>query len=158
MEVKIIVYFAELVQKCLAFLLYSDSLLIWYLQIWCHGVPKPWLIAKHYPTMVISHTFVYWFLRHTVLLPYFVSMQPLRFPLISVFLLLNQPRSREGHSHWKGVWVLGMCRGHDPLFSGHSPLHSLPIYRQCAALVTPVFIFLKNFAFSAIFLAKIQAL
>ena len=36
---------------------------------------------------------------------------------------------------------MGMCCGHDPLFSGQSPLPSLPIYRQCAALVTPVFNF-----------------
>ena len=36
---------------------------------------------------------------------------------------------------------LGMCRGHDPLFSGQSPLPSLPIYCQCAALVTPVYNF-----------------
>ena len=36
---------------------------------------------------------------------------------------------------------MGMCRGHDPLFSGQSPLLSLPIYRQCAALVPPVFNF-----------------
>ena len=30
---------------------------------------------------------------------------------------------------------MGMCRGHDPLFSDQSPLPSLPVYRQCAALV-----------------------
>ena len=36
---------------------------------------------------------------------------------------------------------MGMCCGHDPLFSGQSPLPSPPIYRQCAALVTPVFNF-----------------
>ena len=31
---------------------------------------------------------------------------------------------------------MGMCRGHDPLFSGQSPLPS-PIYRQCATFVPP---------------------
>ena len=36
---------------------------------------------------------------------------------------------------------MGMCRGHGPLFSGQSPLPSPPIYRQCAALVPPVFNF-----------------
>ena len=36
---------------------------------------------------------------------------------------------------------MGMCRGHDPFFSGQSPLPSPPIYRQCAALVPPVFNF-----------------
>ena len=49
---------------------------------------------------------------------------------------------------------MGMCRGHDPLFSGLSPLPSLPIYRQCAALVTPVFNFKKLFEFSDIFWPK----
>ena len=38
---------------------------------------------------------------------------------------------------------MGMCRGHDPLFWGQSPFPSLPIYRQCAALVTPFSIFRK---------------
>ena len=38
----------------------------------------------------------------------------------------------------RGIW---MCRGHDSLFSGQSPLPSLPIYHQCAALVPPVFNF-----------------
>ena len=38
---------------------------------------------------------------------------------------------------------MGMCRGHDPLFWGQSRLPSLPIYRQCAALVTPFSIFRK---------------
>ena len=37
--------------------------------------------------------------------------------------------------------AMGMCRGHDPLFSGQSPHPSLPIYCQCAALVTSVFNF-----------------
>ena len=36
---------------------------------------------------------------------------------------------------------MGMCRGHDPLFSGQSPLPSPPVYRQSAALVPPVFNF-----------------
>ena len=49
---------------------------------------------------------------------------------------------------------MGMCRGHDPLFSGHSPLPSPQIYRQCAALVPPVFNFQKNFAFSTMFWPK----
>ena len=49
---------------------------------------------------------------------------------------------------------MGMCRGHDPLFSDQSPLPSLPIYRQCAALVPLVFNFKKFFAFSAMFWPK----
>ena len=50
---------------------------------------------------------------------------------------------------------MGMCCGHDPLFSGQSPLPSLPIYRQCAALVTPGrFQLLENFWFSAMFWPK----
>ena len=31
----------------------------------------------------------------------------------------------------------GICRGHDPLFSGQSAPHILPIYHQCAAHVSP---------------------
>ena len=49
---------------------------------------------------------------------------------------------------------MGMCRGHDPLFSGQSPLPSQPIYHQCAALVTPVFKFKKFSGFSAMFWQK----
>ena len=47
-----------------------------------------------------------------------------------------------------------MCSGHDPLFSGHSPLPSLPIYCQCASLVIPILKFSKIFAFSAMFWPK----
>ena len=36
---------------------------------------------------------------------------------------------------------MGMCRGHDPLFSGQSALLSLPIYHHCAALMPPIFKF-----------------
>ena len=44
----------------------------------------------------------------------------------------------------------GMCRGHDPLFSGQSALPSLPIYHQCAH-----FQFLEEkIAFSALFWPK----
>ena len=50
---------------------------------------------------------------------------------------------------------MGMCRGHDPLFSGQSPLPSPPIYPQCAALVPPV---LENFCIFNHVLAKILAL
>ena len=53
---------------------------------------------------------------------------------------------------------MGMCRGHDPLFSGQSPLPSPPIYRQCAALVPSVLIFLENFCIFNHVLAKILAL
>ena len=53
---------------------------------------------------------------------------------------------------------MGMCRGHDLLFSGQSALPSLPIYHQCAVHVCPPFQFLENFAFSALFWAKISAL
>ena len=49
---------------------------------------------------------------------------------------------------------MGMCRGHDPLFSDHSPLPSLPIYCQRAALVTLVLKFSKICAFSAMFWPK----
>ena len=45
----------------------------------------------------------------------------------------------------------GMCRGHDPLFSGQSPLPSLPIYRQCSALETPFSIFRKFLHFQPCF-------
>ena len=46
----------------------------------------------------------------------------------------------------------GMCRGHDPLFSGQSALPSLPIYHQCAAHVPPHFKFLDKFCiFSLVF-------
>ena len=57
----------------------------------------------------------------------------------------------------------GMCRGHDPLFSGQSalPRPSLPIYNQCAAHVPPPphfqFLEKKNCIFSLV-LAKISAL
>ena len=57
-----------------------------------------------------------------------------------------------GHYYKKGG--MGMCRGHDPHFSGQSALPSLPNYHQCAAHVPPFSIF----AFSALFLAKISAL
>ena len=49
---------------------------------------------------------------------------------------------------------MGMCRGHDPLFSDQSPLPSLPIYCQCTTLVPLVFNFQKIFAFSAMFWPK----
>ena len=54
----------------------------------------------------------------------------------------------------------GMCRSHDPLFSGQWGHPSLPIYHQCAVHVgpPPIFNFLKKFAFSTLFLAKISAL
>ena len=46
---------------------------------------------------------------------------------------------------WGGALTLergmGMCRGHDPLFPGQSPLPSQPIYPQWAARMTPVFNF-----------------
>ena len=48
---------------------------------------------------------------------------------------------------WRGGGALtlergmGMCRGHDSLFSGQSPPPSLPIYPQWATRVTPVFNF-----------------
>ena len=46
---------------------------------------------------------------------------------------------------------MGMCRGHDHLFSGWSPLSSPPIYPQCAALVPPVLIFRKFLHFQPCF-------
>ena len=39
----------------------------------------------------------------------------------------------------------GVGCGHDPLFSGHSALPSLPIYHQCAAHVPLIFNFLEKF-------------
>ena len=45
----------------------------------------------------------------------------------------------------------GMCRGHDPLFSGQSPLPSLPSYPQWAARVTPFSIFRKFVHFQPCF-------
>ena len=53
----------------------------------------------------------------------------------------------------------GMCHGHDPIFSDQSPLPSLPIYCQCAALVTPVFNFKKIFCiFSHVFAPILSSL
>ena len=44
-----------------------------------------------------------------------------------------------------------MCRGHDPLFSGHPALLSLPIYHHCAALMPPFSNFRKIFHFQPCF-------
>ena len=46
---------------------------------------------------------------------------------------------------------IGMCRGHDPLFSGHPALLSLPMYHHCAALMPPFSNFRKNFQFQPCF-------
>ena len=46
---------------------------------------------------------------------------------------------------------MGMCRGHDPPFSGQSPLPSPPIYRQCTALMTPFSIFMNFLDFQPCF-------
>ena len=46
---------------------------------------------------------------------------------------------------------MGMCRGHDPLFSGRLSLPSLPIYPQCVALVTPSSILRKSLDFQPCF-------
>ena len=51
-----------------------------------------------------------------------------------------------GHYHWKMM-----------LYSGQLALPSLPIFHQFAAHVPPLFNF-KNFAFSALFGAKISVL
>ena len=48
------------------------------------------------------------------------------------------PRGRGALTLERGMW---MCCGHDPPFSDQSPLPSLPIYHQCAALVPLVFNF-----------------
>ena len=54
---------------------------------------------------------------------------------------------------------MGMCRGHDPLFSGHSALLSLPIYHQCAAHVPPsIFNFWIPPPIFSLVVAKILAL
>ena len=45
-----------------------------------------------------------------------------------------------------------------PLFSGQSALPSLPIYHHCAALVPPIFKFLKKFPFFSLVLVKFSAL
>ena len=45
---------------------------------------------------------------------------------------------------------MGMCRGHDPLFSGQSALPSLPIYHQCTVHVPPFSIFRKFCIFSLV--------
>ena len=45
----------------------------------------------------------------------------------------------------------GMCRSHDPLFSGQSPLPSPPNYRQCAALVPLSSMFRKFLYFQPCF-------
>ena len=52
----------------------------------------------------------------------------------------------------------GMCRGHDPLFSGQLTLLSQPIYHQCAAHVRPPFSIKleKNLHFQALFSPKIS--
>ena len=58
-------------------------------------------------------------------------------------------------SRYRGALTLesgmGMCRGHDPLFSGQSALPSLPIYHQCAAHVPPSSIFSKILHFQSCF-------
>ena len=56
------------------------------------------------------------------------------------------------------VGGMGMCRGHDPLFSGQSALPSLPISLQYAVHVPPHFQILEIFAFSTLFLAETSAL
>ena len=53
---------------------------------------------------------------------------------------------------------MGMCRGHDPLFSGHPALLSLPIYHHCATLMPLIFKFLKKFSIFSLVLVKISAL
>ena len=53
---------------------------------------------------------------------------------------------------------MGMCRSHDPLFSGQSPLPSLPIYRQMHCSCDPRFQFLENVWIFSHVLAKILAL
>ena len=52
----------------------------------------------------------------------------------------------------------GMCRSHEPLFSGQSALPSLPIYHQCIVHVPPHFQFLEKFCIFSLVLAKISAL
>ena len=44
-----------------------------------------------------------------------------------------------------------MCRGHDPFFSGHPVLLSLPIYHHCAVLMPPFSNFRKIFHFQPCF-------
>ena len=68
-------------------------------------------------------------------------------------LQIEQHFTPGGHSHWKGVWG---CAAVMTPFSGQLPLPSLPIYRQCAVLVTPVFNFQKIFGFSAMIWPKFQ--
>ena len=53
---------------------------------------------------------------------------------------------------------IGLCHGHDLLFSGHSALPSQPNFHQCSAHMPRIFNSQKNFAFSALFLTKISAL
>ena len=53
---------------------------------------------------------------------------------------------------------MGMCRSHDPLFSGQSALPSLPIYHHCAALVPPHFQILERFSIFSLVLVKISTL
>ena len=60
----------------------------------------------------------------------------------------QEPRGGEALTLERGM---GMCRGHDSLFSGQAPLPSLPIYRQCAALETPFSIFRKFLHFQPCF-------
>ena len=63
--------------------------------------------------------------------------------------VLNPDRTTPGGGHWpRGM---GMCCGHDPLFSGHPALLSLPIYHHCAALMPPFSNFRKNFHFQPCF-------
>ena len=45
----------------------------------------------------------------------------------------------------------GDVPGHDPLFSGHPALLTLPIYHHCAALMPPFSNFRKNFHFQPCF-------
>ena len=61
----------------------------------------------------------------------------------------TQPKSRGGGTDLESG-CMGMCRGHDPLFSGQSALPSLPIY--IAPLLCPPFSnFIKIFHFQHCF-------
>ena len=72
------------------------------------------------------------------------------------------PSSDQTRGHGVGALTLeggtGMCRGHDPIFSGQSALLSLPIHPQCTIHMPRIFHLKKKSAFSALFWPKFQLL
>ena len=71
----------------------------------------------------------------------------------------EQINKGDGSEGWGALTLeggTGMCRGHDPLFSGQLALPGLPICHQCAALMPPFSIFRKMLHFQPCFSSKFQ--